>query len=279
MSLSLEELPKEEVIEQPYLSYSRLMTYQLCSARYSYQYVIGAKWERKSAALIFGKAIHKAVEEFYRTIQNSGEILSPDKMIPIFDNVLELEYFNCETEIVFKDGENLNTLKQQGAELLSVFHSEVKPQKIVAVEVPFSVKIPDLVNGEGFLPIRLVGYFDLVEGDSDGSYLVVELKTSSQRFSTLKLEHDLQSTVYSYAMCQMGFATSENSTLVRYDVLLKQKKPSMEKYYVSRATEDHRRLVQLMNQIHRAIELRVFYRQNGWQCADCPFAKLCFSDV
>ena len=163
--------------------------------------------------------------------------------------------------------------------MLKIFHSTVEPQKVVAVEVPFSVKIPDLANGGGFLPIRLTGVFDLVEADNDGSYLVVELKTSSQRFSALKLEHDLQSTVYSYAMTAMGFATSKNSTLVRYDVLLKQKKPAMERYFVSRTTEDHRRLVQLMNQIHRAIELRVFYRQNGWQCADCPFAKRCVCDV
>ena len=155
----------------------------------------------------------------------------------------------------------------------------MKPQKIVGVEVPFSVKVPCLAKCGGFLPIRLVGYFDLVEADSDGSYLVVELKTSSQRFSALKLEHDLQSTVYSYAMFQMGLSTNKNSTLVRYDVLLKQRKPAMERYFASRTIEDHRRLIQLMNQIHRAIELRVFYRQNGWQCADCQFLKRCMSDA
>ena len=80
-------------------------------------------------------------------------------------------------------------------------------------------------------------------------------------------------------MAEMGFATSEKSTLVRYDVLLKQKKPAMEKYYVSRTSDDHRRLVQLVNHLVRAIDLRVFYRLNGWQCGDCPFAKRCVSDL
>ena len=95
----------------------------------------------------------------------------------------------------------------------------------------------------------------------------------------MKLKHDLQSTVYSYAMAQVGLATSDNgSTLVRYDVLLKQKKPSMERYYVSCTKEDHDRLVQLLNQIIKAVDLGVFYRLNGWQCGECQFLRRCMSD-
>jgi putative RecB family exonuclease len=279
MSVALEQLPKEEVMEQPHMSYSQLRTYLTCSQRYGFHYVLGAEFERKSAALPFGSAVHKAVEAYYRTLQETGEILSVEVVVDVFDRVFEQQILNSEVEIIFKDGEDFASLRKQGVELLKVFHNTVEPQQVIAVEVPFSVKIPDLANGGGFLPIRLTGIFDLVEADSDGSYLVVELKTSRQRFSALKLEHDLQSTVYSYAMTEMGFATTKNSTLVRYDVLLKQRKPSLERYYVSRTTEDHRRLVQLMNQIHRAIELRVFFRQRDWHCKDCPFGKICVSDV
>ena len=279
MSVALEQAPKEEVMEQPHISYSQLRTYLTCPQRYGFQYLAKELWERKSAALPFGSAVHKAVEAYYRTLQETGEILSVEVVIDVFDRVFEQQILNSKVEIIFKDGEDFACLRKQGVELLKVFYSEVKPQKIVGVEVPFSVKIPDLANGNNYLPIRLTGILDLVEADSDGSYLVVELKTSSQRFSALKLEHDLQSTVYSFAMSEMGFATSKNSTLVRYDVLLKQKTPSFEKYYVLRTTEDHRRLVQLMNQIHRAIELRVFYRQNGWVCGECPFFTRCACDV
>lgn len=279
MNVALEQSQKEVVMEQPHISYSRLRTYLTCPQRYGFHYVLSAEWEKKSAALPFGSAVHKAVEAYYRTLQETGEILSVEVVVDVFDRVFEQQILNSEVEIIFKDGEDFSSLRKQGIELLKVFHNTVEPQKVVAVEVPFSVKIPDLANGGGFLPIRLTGIFDLVEADEDGSYLVCELKTSSQRFSALKLEHDLQATVYSYAMAEMGFATSENSTLVRYDVLLKQKKPAMEKYYVSRTSDDHRRLVQLLNHLVRAIELRVFYRLNGWQCGDCPFTKRCVIDV
>ena len=279
MSTALNQLPKEEIPKRLHISYSQVRTFLTCPQKYSYQYVLSAEWERKSVALPFGSAVHKAVESYYRSLQETGEILPVDVMVAVFDKVLEQQILNSEIEIVFKDGEDLATLREQGAALLGVFHSEAKPQKIVGVEVPFSVKIPDLINGNGFLPFRLEGIFDLVEADDDGTYLVCELKTSSQRFSALKLEHDLQSTVYSYAMAQMGLATSEESTLVRYDVLLKQKKPAMERYYVSRTKDDHRRLVQLCNHVVRAVELRVFYRQQGWQCQQCPFVKRCVCDV
>ena len=278
MSVTLERVSKAEVMERLHISYSQLKTFLMCPQKYMYQYVIGAEWERKSAALPFGSAIHKAVENYYRSLQEMGEILAVEVVVDVFNRVLE-EQLNSEVEIIFKDGEDFASLRKQGAELLKVFLAEVKPQKIVGIEVPFSVKIPDLINDEGFLPIRLVGYFDLVEADGDGSYLVVDLKTSAQKYSSVRLEHDLQSSCYAYAMAQMGLATSENSTLVRYDVLLKQKKPSMERYYVSRTKDDHYRLVQLLNQVLRAIELRVFYRLNDWQCSDCPFAKRCVCDV
>jgi hypothetical protein len=40
---------------------------------------------------------------------------------------------------------------------------------------------------------------------------------------------------------------------------------------------DHQRLLHLINHVLRAIELRVFYRNTGWQCGDCQFKKTCFS--
>ena len=215
MSVALEQVPKEEVIEQPHVSYSQLRTYLTCPQRYGFNYILGAEWERKSAALAFGSAVHKAVEAYYRTLQETGEILSVEVVVDVFDRVFEQQILNSKVEIVFKDCEDYASLRKQGIELLKVFHNTVEPQKVVAVEVPFSVKIPDLLaNGDGFLPIRLTGIFDLVESDGE-SYLVCELKTSSQRFSQIKLEHDLQATVYSYAMTEMGFATSKNSTLLK----------------------------------------------------------------
>jgi CRISPR/Cas system-associated exonuclease Cas4 (RecB family) len=267
---------REQMEVQLHFSYSQLNTYLICPMKYAHQYIWGTPYETKPAALPFGKAVHKAAEKYYFNLKETGEIIPLAHVIATFESVFENEINKTDIELTFKNGESTESLRLKGIELLSLFHKEVKPQKIVAVEFPFSVAVPDMINGDGDLPIKLVGYFDLVESDGE-TYLVAELKTSSQRFSSLKLEHDLQATVYSYAMAKMRLATSDSSTLVRYDVLLKTKKPAFEHYFVTRTESDHERLVHLINQVLKAIENRIFYRQTGWQCGDCQFKKACFS--
>jgi CRISPR/Cas system-associated exonuclease Cas4 (RecB family) len=268
---------REEIERQLHFSYSQLNTYLLCPAKYGHQYVFATPYETKPAALLFGKAIHKAGETYYVNLKDTVEIIPVEQMIAVFESVFDQEIEKTEVEITCKDGETLGTLRDQGKELLKIYHTEVNPQKIMAVEFPFKVKVPDIINGNRNLPVDLVGYFDLIECDAQKTYVVVELKTSAQRFSSLRLEYDLQATVYSYAMAKLKVATSEHSTLIRYDVLVKTKKPAFEHYYVTRTEADHQRLIHLVNHVLRAIEHKIFYRQTGWQCGDCQFKKACFS--
>jgi len=269
--------PQGEEKKKLHLSYSQLNTYLLCPIKYAHQYVFNTPYETKPAALIFGKAIHRAAETFYVNLRETGEIIPAEKMAAVFEAVFDKEIEKTDVEITCKEGENLGTLREQGKVLVRLFHQEINPQKIVAIEFPFNVKVPDIINGNGELPVDLVGRFDLIESDSQRTYIVVELKSSAQRFSSLKLEYDLQATVYSYAMAKLKVATSKTSTLIRYDVLLKTKKPAFEHYYVTRTEEDHQRLIHSLNHVLKAIENRIFYRQPEWQCGDCPFKKACLS--
>jgi len=278
MALQLvQQEPQGEENRQLHFSYTQLNTYLMCPARYSHQYMFDTPYETKPSALIVGKAIHRAVETYYVNLRETGEIIPVEQMIGVFEHVMDAEVERTEVEITCKEGENLESIREQGKVLLQLFHKEINPQKIVAIEFPFNVKVPDIINGAGNLPIRMVGRFDLIESDSEKTYMVVELKTAAQRFSSLKLEYDLQATVYSYAMAKLKVATSQTSTLIRYDVLVKTKKPAFEHYYVTRTEEDHQRLIHSINYVLKAIENRIFYRQPGWQCEDCQFKKACLS--
>ena len=269
--------PRGEMEGQLHFSYSQLSTFLICPAKYGHNYVWGTPPETRPVALPFGKAIHKAAEAYYRTLKDTGEIMPVDQVITTFEMVFDNDIKSTEVELTLKEGETLGALREQGIELIKLFHQEIRPQKIAGVEVPFSVSVPDILNGGGELPIKLLGYYDLVERDEQGTYLIAELKTSAQRFSSLRLEYDLQATTYSYAMTKMKVATSESSCLIRYDVLLKTKKPAFEHYFVTRTEADHKRLIHLINHVLRAIEMRVFYRNTGWQCSDCQFKKACFA--
>jgi len=268
---------RKQIQAELHISYSQLNTYLICPMKYAHSYVYGTPWETKPSALAFGSAIHKSAEHFHTNLKDTGEIVPVEDMIDVFTGRLDQEFQTSEMEWSFKNGEDFEALRKQGIELVKLFHAEAAPQRIMAVEFPFSITIPDVISGEGDIPVKLAGVMDLVESDQDGVYCVVELKTSAQRFSNLKLKYDLQPTVYSYAMHRMKLATSEHSTLVRYDVLVKTKKPAFERYFVTRTKADHQLLIELINQVLRAIEQRIFYRNTGWQCGDCQFKKACLS--
>jgi len=140
--------PREETEVQLHFSYSQLNTYIICPMKYYFQYVVGVGWETKPAALIFGKAIHKAAETYYVNLKENGEIIPVEQMITVFESVMDNEMEKTEVAITYKAGENLGTIRDQGIELIKLFHAEVNPQTIVAVEFPFSVAIPDILSGE-----------------------------------------------------------------------------------------------------------------------------------
>lgn len=278
METEFAKLPERQEMETHlHFSFSQLNTYLMCPMKFAHNYVWGTPPETKPIALPFGKAIHKGAEAFYRSLMETGEIIPVDQIIETFKAVFDRETRNSDLELTMKEGETIGGLRDQGIELMKLFHKEIRPQKIAGVEVPFSVSTPDIFNGGGDLPIKLVGFLDLVERDEQGTYLIGELKTSAQRFSSLRLEFDLQATTYSYAMTKMKVATSENSCLIRYDVLLKTKKPAFEHYFVTRTEADHKRLIHLINMVLKAIENRIFYRNSDWPCADCQFKKACFA--
>lgn len=258
---------------QLHVSYSQLFTYTLCPMKYAHNYVWATPPECRPLPMIFGRAVHYAVERYYRCLQETGKSLPPPELEQAFTASFAQETKGSEIPIRLKKGESIAGAQALGTELLQLFHQQISPQKIVAVELPFAVPVPDLANG-GDLPYQLVGYFDLIESDEE-AYLVGELKTSAQKYSSLKLAYDLQPTVYSYAMSRMKVATSELSCLVRYDVLVKTKTVTFEQYFVSRSISDHQRLIHLINQVMSAIEQRIFYRNLGWQCNDCQFKTAC----
>ncbi|MEA1933963.1 MAG: PD-(D/E)XK nuclease family protein [Thermodesulfobacteriota bacterium] len=253
-----------------HVSYSQIYTYLLCPMKYAHNYVWANTAESRPLALIYGKAVHHGVEGYYNCIKETGATLPVEELIQLFETSFDEEVKKSELKISMKKNKTLESAKGQGIELLKLFHTEIRPQKIVAVEFPFSVPIPDINNG-GNLPFQLVGYFDLVESDKEGTYIIGELKTSGQKFNSLRLKYDLQPTAYSYAMSKMKQATC----LVRYDVLVKTKKPAFEQYFVSRTAAEHERLIHLINNVLSAIEHRLFYRNMGWQCQDCQYKNVC----
>ncbi len=254
-----------------HISYSELKTYLTCPQKHLFQYVRGLPWEFVPEYFPFGRSIHKTAELFYRTLKEKGERISLEALTQRFKESWDRE---SQGNIRYKEGQNRDILREKGIQMLKVFHKNISPQKILGVEVPFSVDLIQEETGE-ILPYKLGGIFDLIESDEEGSLIVVELKTSARRFSDDQLDLDLQGTLYSYALRQMGLHNNGAETLVRYDQLLKSKYPAMETYFAVRGKVHYQWAYHLVRKVLRAIEQEVFYPVPSWQCKDCPFGTTC----
>ena len=58
----------ERLIGRDYVSWSGLGTYQTCPLRFYFRYVQGLSEETVSSALVFGSAIHSAVQFHYEEL-------------------------------------------------------------------------------------------------------------------------------------------------------------------------------------------------------------------
>lgn len=262
--------------QELHTSKSQIKTFLMCPQKYAFQYVMGKEWERKSAALSFGSAIHGAVADYYRTLANEGRPLSVRELQ---DSLVDAWTLELKGDVPLDyNGSGPDEILDLGKRMLQVFAENIKPRKVEAVELPFSVSLVDPKTGE-ISPIKLVGAFDLIESDEDGNHIITELKTAARKWTDGQVETELDSAVYSYAFSEMGYTTNGGETLVRFDVLLKTKKPSLEVYYASKSENDRMKMLSLITKVLRAIEAGCFYPIHGWQCAGCPFQKQCSEDI
>jgi putative RecB family exonuclease len=268
----LQKTKREDFERNIYISYSQLKTYLTCPQKYQFQYVRGIPWEFTPEYFPFGRAIHESARLFYKTLKETGQRLPLNDLIAHFKATWDRETQGY--NIRYKEKQTRDTTREKGTQLVRVFYENIAPQRIIGVEVPFSVDLVLEETGE-VLSCKLSGIFDLIESDEEDTLVIVELKTSSKRFSDDQIDLDLQGTLYSYALRQIGFRTNGDDTLVRYDQLLKQKNPGMETYYAVKGNIDYTWAYHLVRKVLRAIDHEVFHPIPGWQCKDCPYGKTC----
>jgi len=262
---------REDFDRSLHISYTQLNTYLKCPQKYEFQYVRGIPWEFIPEYFPFGRAMHEAAKVFYKTLKETGQRMPLADLTQHFKATWDRE---TQGNIRYKENQSRDTLREKGTQLVKVFYENVAPQRIIGVEVPFSADLVLEETGE-VLPCKLAGIFDLIESDEEDTLVIVELKTSSKRFSDDQIDLDLQGILYSYALKQIRFHTNGDDTLVRYDQLLKQKTPSMETYYAVKGNVQYTWAYHLVKKVLRAIDHEVFHPIPGWQCKDCPFGTTC----
>jgi putative RecB family exonuclease len=222
--------------------------------------------------MVLGRAVHQAIAEYHLSLQNKKP-LAEGELQGHLDAAVDQEG-RCEIPIDFKNGEDLDQLRTVGRQLVELYQQEAQPRNILAVEQAFRAKLTDPETGKE-LDVCLVGVFDLIEEDDEGTVSVVEIKTAARRWSAGQVDLDLQTSVYAEAVVQAGLAPEGEDVAIRYDILVKNKKPVLDRQFAVRRPGDRKMAMTIAVHVLKAIERDAFYRNPGWQCSGCQYRKQC----
>ena len=253
----------EEV--RPHFSVTQLNTYLACPYKYYLSYEEKLQWEKVPSGVAFGSAMHRTIEEFNKALGNGG--MDEKAAMAFF-----ADQWNAESgrdEIEFRTPDEREQLMDKGRRLIQLYSQQFALMQPQAVERSFRLPILDISTGMFESSRDILGRIDLV---ADGG--VIEIKTSGKSINQQEADASLQLTLYSWAY-RMIHGQEERS--LKTVALLKTAKPSVQIVETCRTAEDHSRLMELISQVIRAVELRVFYRNPAtrYGCDGCVYRIAC----
>jgi CRISPR/Cas system-associated exonuclease Cas4 (RecB family) len=277
------------------LSASAISTYLACPLKYKFRYIDKIDAPSDSPHLIYGTSIHKAIEEFHKSIW-LGDKITRAQAVSIFVNSWELGLDFNEVPVKWYRASSKKEMLQSGIDSIKNYYEvhkkDTSPPSSIgydklgqfalapAVELYFMLPLDKLIGRTGWF---INGVIDLVQNNSN-EILVVDHKTGSDKYSEFKVKTDLQLAIYSYAfreLCGTGafpeFLPDTKEDYVMFDIISK-KKPEIfyHKRKITEATYKH--LGTIISRIIGQIEKEEFLPNYGPTCdsfGGCEYRDIC----
>lgn len=255
--------------KRPHFSVTQLNTYLACPYKYYLQYQEKLSWEKVPSGVAFGAAVHRTIERFNKSLIDGwmDGRMGEKSAIELF--VSEWATESGREEVEFKHPDEQEELTDKGKRLIQLYSQQFADIKPQAVERIFRLPILDVSTGlfEGSRDIQ--GKIDLI---ADGG--IVEIKTSARSVNQREADTSLQLTLYSWAYRMIHGAEEKALKTV---ALLKTATPKIQVVQTCRTADDHTRLMELISQVIRAVELQIFYRNPNtrYGCDGCVYRTAC----
>ena len=258
----------EAITGRPYLSWSQINSFRSCPRAFTFKYVEGAEPAFVSSNLLFGSAIHTAIQaHFEQMIQ--GRTLPLDDLVEAF----RLAWQQRQSEqpdvpVRFGNNEDLQSLTEAARNLLRCFLGSPLAQPaghVVAIEEKLTGSLA------GDLPAMLA-IVDLIWQDTDGTHLV-DFKTSRSKWGEAKVnESSAQLQLYK----ALAGDLADSQIHLHFGVLVKTKSPSTQFLDSPSAGADVEPLAKVVRPVWRAMQLGVDYANpSALGCSGCPYRDRC----
>ena len=250
-------------MELDHLSYSSISTWLLCPRSWAFKYR-GKIQIPTSAALVFGSAFHNTVEEYLRVRNEQTEAKLTDLWPQSWTAQLErntgdIDWGSDTQEHFFNEG-----LRILGTDDIidTVKNLQVKTE---GIERFVELSVPGV-------PIPIIGYIDLIADDD----VPIDLKTSSQAWSSGKAQSEIQPLFYLAALTQGGEVN--HNFRFRHVVFTKTKNPQVQVIESQHSLAACFWLLTMIGEVWKAIDAGHFpCNPTGWKCSPkfCDFWAMC----
>jgi len=172
----------EALTGRPYISHSQLALFRGCPRKFAFHYVEKATPAFQASSLLFGSAMHAAIEFHFRRLLE-GLVTSAADMLYAFLASWEAQQISTaasvgDIPIRFNKGEDMGTVTAMAERMIAAFLASPISHpvgQIVGIEEQFRVVLDDALPD-------ILAKVDLVTQTADSLH-VVDLKTSRSKWS------------------------------------------------------------------------------------------------
>jgi putative RecB family exonuclease len=259
-----------------YISASQINLYSDCSLKYKFRYIDKIPKPSSSIHLVFGSAIHKALEELNKSL--ASKKIGLEDVYQYFHNDWEKEKEKQEIRENFIS-EKLYTM---GLNSLEKYYNEHLDYEIIGSETKFNVPIiyPD-GEKEKF---TLFGIIDSIITKKN-KLIIVDYKTSKEPYEKFKIDTSIQLAMYSYAFRHLLKENiielkKKKEDYISYCVILKDYETLNGEIKIQRKKIDDFQINKMLNMIKqtkRGIDSELFLPNYQSMCKWCEFKKECLN--
>jgi putative RecB family exonuclease len=252
--------------KRDYLSYSAVRTFQGCPLKYRFRYIDGLSEDCVSSSLVFGSAIHSALEFFFSQQLAGEEETGLDELLAVYQQSWRDRSGQA---VRFAKTETADSLHQLADRMLKAFlASDLTKQegRIIGIEEELrgelSPELPDLL-----------GRVDLLL-ETDDAVVVQDFKTSRSAWNEYQAE-DQSEQLLLYADLVRRLVPGKKVRL-QFAVITKAKSPKVQLLEANFDESKLDRTKRVFESVWSAISAGHFYpAPSPMQCSGCGYRSQC----
>ena len=257
----------EQLTGRDYVSFSAINAYASCPLRYFFKYVQGLPEHTVSSSLLFGGAIHSALELHFNELMAGGPAPSQEELLAEFWAAWRDR--SEEATIKLAKGEDAKSIGDLASRVLKAFRASdvAKPGgRILGVREELRGGI---IPGVPDVLVRI----DLIVETRD-ALVVTDFKTARSRWSDGQAQDQAEQLLL-YSELARQLAPGKELRL-EYAVVTKAKFPVFEQHPVLMDRQRIARTKQVVRRVWQAIEAGQFYpAPSPLNCPNCPYREPC----